>query len=68
MVVVRHPEDPQIFACKRVKWTSKDSGFFREIPEGSVFIVGDNQRNSRDSRSYGPIPMGLIQGIVTYRV
>ena len=32
------------------------------VPEGHVWIVGDNLGTSRDSRKYGPVPMGLITG------
>ncbi len=34
------------------------------IPPGHMWIQGDNMSNSRDSRLYGPIPMGLIRGVV----
>lgn len=32
------------------------------IPEGYVFILGDNRGNSRDSREIGPIPVEAIEG------
>lgn len=31
------------------------------VPTGHVWIEGDNSENSIDSRTYGPIPIGLIQ-------
>lgn len=34
------------------------------IPLGHVWLAGDNPSNSTDSRSYGPVPIGLIQGRV----
>ncbi len=34
----------------------------REIPEGHVFIVGDNRSNSLDSRAIGPVPLEAIAG------
>jgi signal peptidase I len=33
-----------------------------QIPEGQVFIMGDNRPNSRDSRSFGPVPIETIMG------
>jgi mitochondrial inner membrane protease subunit 1 len=38
----------------------------REVPEGHVWVVGDNMAMSRDSRSYGPVPMALIEGKELY--
>ena len=33
-----------------------------QVPEGHVWVEGDNQGWSRDSRFYGPVPMALIVG------
>ena len=33
-----------------------------------MYVEGDNKENSRDSREYGPVPMGLTDGKVVYRV
>jgi len=30
--------------------------------------VGDNMAASRDSRMFGPVPMALIQGKITYKI
>jgi len=35
------------------------------IPEGFIFVMGDNRNNSMDSRYYGLVPMQEIQGKAT---
>ncbi|KAI8096789.1 mitochondrial inner membrane peptidase complex catalytic subunit [Halteromyces radiatus] len=40
---------------------------FLDVPEGHVWIGGDNLSNSTDSREYGPVAMGLIRGKVIAR-
>ena len=34
------------------------------IPDGYIFIVGDNRQNSRDSRSIGPVALDTVDGRV----
>jgi len=38
------------------------------VPEGHIWISGDNAADSRDSRLYGPVPMALIHGRLLARV
>ncbi len=49
-----------------------EGGFLREgeefiVPEGYVFVLGDNRPRSSDSREFGPIPIQDIIGVVFYR-
>ena len=34
------------------------------MPQGHCWVVGDNLSVSRDSRDYGPVPIGLVTGKV----
>lgn len=38
------------------------------IPDGHIWLEGDNPWNSSDSRNYGPVPAALIVGRVVFRV
>lgn len=39
-----------------------------QIPKGHVWLEGDNSARSLDSRSFGPIPYGLIKGRAVCKV
>jgi inner membrane protease subunit 1 len=39
-----------------------------EVPKGHIWVEGDNPDWSKDSRLYGPIAKGLVQGKVIARV
>lgn len=44
--------------------------FIIHVPEGSIFVLGDNRECSEDSRdsTLGPIPLKSIRGIAEYRI
>ncbi|KAK4669684.1 uncharacterized protein QC763_205125 [Podospora pseudopauciseta] len=41
-----------------------DDALMLQVPEGHVYLVGDNLPASNDSRIFGPVPLGLIRGKV----
>ncbi|URD85710.1 Mitochondrial inner membrane protease subunit [Musa troglodytarum] len=43
-----------------------DTSDILKIPEGHCWVEGDNKEFSLDSRHFGPIPLGLVQGRVTH--
>ncbi|XP_032220607.1 mitochondrial inner membrane protease subunit 1 isoform X1 [Nematostella vectensis] len=73
IVVVRSPQDPRNLVCKRITAMAGDlvddgaSGYLK-VPKGHIWLLGDNQENSTDSRDYGPVPYGLVRGRVCYKV
>ncbi|KAG7583404.1 Peptidase S24/S26A/S26B/S26C [Arabidopsis suecica] len=80
IVVIRSPENPNKTPIKRVVGIEGDCISFVidpvksdkyqtiVVPKGHVFVQGDYTHNSRDSRNFGPVPYGLIQGRVLWRV
>ncbi|KAF6998161.1 hypothetical protein CFC21_014304 [Triticum aestivum] len=72
VVVFVSPADHRSRTIKRLiglpgDWVSvPDKEEIRQIPEGHCWVEGDNGTASWDSRSYGPVPLGLVQGRVTH--
>ncbi|KAE8145489.1 peptidase S24/S26A/S26B/S26C [Aspergillus avenaceus] len=61
---------PGDFVCRDLAFSTEvgREGEMIQVPEGHVYVAGDNLPWSRDSRNYGPIPMGLINGKIIARV
>lgn len=77
IVIARSPKDPRITICKRITALEGDMVVsdvkinqekIIKVPQGHVWLLGDNMDHSMDSRSYGPVPYGLILGRVCYKL
>merc|ERR1712086_395523 len=78
IVMAQNAFKPGALVVKRVLYTEGQTAEFYsykeqctlkvEVPEGHVWIEGDNKKNSKDSRDFGPIGLSLIDGIVRYKV
>lgn len=72
VVVIHHP-DRKGTVCKRVLGLPGDSilphsGRLVVVPDGHLWLEGDNPGNSSDSRQYGPVPLSLLVGRASFRV
>ena len=70
LLVYASPESPQRLVLKRVIGLPGDNVYVDPtvskrritVPEGHLWMQGDNYSHSNDSRHYGPVPMGLVKG------
>ncbi|KAM7280448.1 hypothetical protein ACFE04_007582 [Oxalis oulophora] len=49
-------------------WVGTRSRDVVRIPDGHCWVEGDNSSISKDSTTFGPIPLGLVKGRVTHVV
>ena len=80
LITFTSPLDPGRPVCKRITGLPGDivcvdpTGTYAPstehvvVPKNHLWVTGDNLAWSRDSRVYGPIPMGLVNGRMYARV
>lgn len=72
IIVSKSPSNPKQYICKRIFAMPGDkvrSGFvINVVPQGHVWLEGDNKSNSTDSRDYGPVPIGLLRSKAVCRI
>ncbi|KAI4323108.1 hypothetical protein L6164_022740 [Bauhinia variegata] len=78
MVSVQSPLNPRRVLIKRILGMGGNTVTYTDpargdathtavVPKGHVWIQGDNIYGSTDSRQFGPLPYGLLQGKVLCR-
>ncbi|XP_024961811.1 mitochondrial inner membrane protease subunit 1-like isoform X1 [Cynara cardunculus var. scolymus] len=80
VVIVRSPENPRKVITKRIIGMEGDSITYvvdpinsdrtetLVVPKGHIWVEGDNIYSSNDSRNFGPVPYGLLQGKVFLKI
>ncbi|PPQ89590.1 hypothetical protein CVT25_012335 [Psilocybe cyanescens] len=80
LLIVKSPIEPKKMVCKRLIGLPGDivcvdptgqifpSTEHIVVPKGHIWISGDNAAASRDSRMYGPVPIGLVKGRAFARI
>ena len=53
-----------VFVWRDIYWLSTPNKTEWNVPENHIFILGDCPAASRDSRQWGSVPFGAIQGTV----
>ncbi len=67
-VYINGNELKEEYLSDTVKTENMDGAFYDlVVPEGTVFVMGDNRSGSSDSRMFGCIPYSKIEGKVVFR-
>lgn len=74
VIICAKPTLPTQRVCKRITGlpgdyvlidpSNKSSTHMIQVPQGHFWVTGDNLAQSIDSRTYGPMPLGLVKGKV----
>lgn len=66
VVLFRHPDDPDLTLIKRCRAVAGQrvelDGAERVVPEGMLYVEGDNRGDSWDSRDWGFLPAERVLG------
>ncbi|OMJ81326.1 hypothetical protein SteCoe_18249 [Stentor coeruleus] len=72
IVLAKSPMKLNNLLCKRIIGVAGDVVINEDIeyliPEGHVWIEGDNKSQSFDSRNFGPIPLPLLDGRIIMKL
>eukprot|EP00088_Acartia_fossae_P013247 TRINITY_DN16902_c1_g1_i1.p1 TRINITY_DN16902_c1_g1~~TRINITY_DN16902_c1_g1_i1.p1 ORF type:complete len:155 (+),score=8.08 TRINITY_DN16902_c1_g1_i1:34-498(+) len=74
VIVARSPTQPKETICKRIVGLQGDrvpanyKGPELFVPAGQVWLEGDHKAVSRDSNTFGAVPLNLVQGKLICRV
>lgn len=80
IVILRSPRNPRMCITKRLVGLEGDTITYVAdpnkddkqetvvVPKGHVWIEGDNKYKSNDSRNFGPVPYGLIESRLFWKV
>mgnify|MGYP000968448142 CR=1 FL=1 len=62
IVYVNNEPVPDEYAFEKIRSSWFPVNFPLKVPEGHIFVLGDNRNNSKDSRHIGPIPLKNVTG------
>ena len=72
VILTTNPYDPAVCLCKRVIGMGGDTVMRHTtevvVPIGHIWLEGDNKEFSMDSRAFGAVSEGLVQGKVLYKI